>query len=85
VVVVRAIEIGRHVHASNPQFAVGYKAIRINQTGFSKSDALDFRSRQHNASSKGLDEEIFKRGFFVSYVYRTFLPDQFFFLIHINA
>ena len=81
-VVARAIEIRTDAHALHPQFAVDDGAISIHQTGLAKTDALDLRTRQHDASCEGLDEEVFKRRLLVLYLYRTFFPDLFFCLIH---
>ena len=82
-VVIRAIEIRTDAHTLHPQFTVDDSAIGIHQAGLAETDALDLRTRQHDAGCEGLDEEVFKRRLLVLYLYRTLLPDLFFCLIQI--
>ena len=80
-VVVGTIEIGRYIHALHPQLAIDDGAIGVNQRSLTQTDALNLRTRKDYAGSELLDEEIFKRGFLVLYLDRTFLPNLFLFLI----
>jgi hypothetical protein len=75
VVVVRAIEVGRNVHALYPHLAIHYGAVGIDERGFAHADALYFGSGKDNACREGLDEEVFERGFLILDIDRTLLPD----------
>ena len=82
VVVVCPVEVGTPAHAFHPQLSIDDGTIGIHQTGLSQTDALDLRTCQHDACREGLDEEVFKLGLLVLYLYRTLLPDLFFCLVH---
>ena len=81
VVIIRTIEIGRYIHTLHPQLAIDDGAIGVDQRSLTQTDALNLRTRKDYAGSELLDEEIFKRGFLVLYLDRTFLPNLFLFLI----
>ena len=74
-VVIGAIEVGTDTHALHPQLTVDDSTISIYQTRLSETDALDLRTRQHNACREGLDEEILKRSLLILNLYRTLFPE----------
>ena len=60
VVVVRAIEIGRNVHALHPNLAVVNVAERIYQRCLTQTDGLYLRARKHHARRVGVNDKVVK-------------------------
>ena len=84
-VVVGAVEVGADAHSLDPQLTVDDGAIGIDQAGLSGSDGLDFRTREHDARRKLLNEEVFEGRLLVLYLYRTLLPDFLFCFVHADC
>ena len=82
VVAERAVEVGRDVHSLHPELALIEIAVTVYQRCLTTADRLNLSTREHDARGIGVNEEVFERSLLVAYAHRTFLSNEFLFLVH---
>ena len=77
------VEIRRDVHTLHPELALVEVAVAIHQRRLAAADGFNLSTREHDARSVSVNEEVLELSLLVAYLYRTLLAEFLVFLVHI--